>query len=72
MSLALPYIMHINPNKSHKDGWKYYWKPFHISITTIRIHFKKVKNKVNQKYPHLLGGKIVNGGIFGLHFKCIF
>jgi hypothetical protein len=31
-----------------------------------KICFKKVENKVNQKYPHLLGGKFENGDIFGL------
>jgi hypothetical protein len=63
--------MHINPNISHKDGWKYDWKPFHISITSIRICLKKVKNKVNQKYPYLLGSKFVNGDFFCLLLTCI-
>ncbi len=41
MSLDLPYIMHIKPNKYHKIGWKYNCKPSHTSIITIKIQFQK-------------------------------
>jgi len=65
--------MHIKPNKWHKNKWKYNCKPSHTSIIIINIQFQKIRIKqnlkVDQKYPHLLGGKFVNGDIFSLLLK---
>jgi hypothetical protein len=72
MFLVLSCIVHISPKKQHKNWWKHNWNPFYTSITTIKNTLKKKEQtnlKLDQKYPHLLGDKFVNGDIFYLFKK---
>jgi len=68
--LDLPYIMHIKPTSSIKMGGNIIINhPTSLSLL-YEFTFKKIRTKqilkVDQKYPHLLGGKFVNGDTFSL------
>jgi hypothetical protein len=65
MSLYLPYIMHIKPNKWHKNGWKYNCS--HTSIIIIKIQCQKHLDQTNFKSRP--SDKFVNGDTFSLLLK---
>ncbi len=49
MTLYLLCIMHIKPNKWHKNKWKYNCKPSHTSIINNNIHFQKNEDQIKFK-----------------------